>query len=35
MPAEWRQEYETKLADAQRAGVELSRQIKPVVWKRS
>jgi flavin reductase (DIM6/NTAB) family NADH-FMN oxidoreductase RutF len=35
MPAEWRLEYEAKLQDAQRIGAELSRQIKPVVWKRS
>lgn len=35
MPAEWRVEYEVKLADAQKAAAELSRTIKPVVWKRS
>ena len=35
MPAEWRTEYEVKLAEAQKRGVELSRNIKPVVWKRS
>ena len=35
MPAEWRIEYEAKLADAQKIGAELSRTIKPVVWKRS
>lgn len=35
MPAEWRKEYEVKLAEAQKMGVELSRTIKPVVWKRS
>ena len=35
MPAEWRAEYEVKLAEAQKAGAELSRNIKPVVWKRS
>lgn len=35
MPAEWRTEYEVKLAEAQKLGVELSRNIKPVVWKRS
>ena len=35
MPAEWRLEYEAKLQDAQRIGAELSRHIKPVVWKRS
>lgn len=34
MPAEWRIEYEVKLAEAQRMGVELSRNIKPVVWKK-
>jgi flavin reductase (DIM6/NTAB) family NADH-FMN oxidoreductase RutF len=35
MPAEWRLEYEAKLQDAQRVGAELSRHIKPIVWKRS
>ena len=35
MPAEWRLEYEAKLQDAQRTAAELSRLIKPVVWKRS
>jgi len=35
MPVEWRLEYEAKLQDAQRIGAELSRHIKPVVWKRS
>ena len=35
MPAEWRTEYEVKLAEAQQLGDELSRNIKPVVWKRS
>ncbi|HEV2669937.1 MAG TPA: flavin reductase family protein [Gemmatimonadales bacterium] len=35
MPAEWRLEYEAKLADAQRAAAEMSRNIKPVAWKRS
>src|ERR1700752_815328 len=35
MPAEWRREYEMKLAEAQKLGVELSRNINPVVWKRS
>ncbi|MGE5803722.1 MAG: flavin reductase family protein [Gemmatimonadota bacterium] len=35
MPAAWRTEYEVKLAEAQQLGVELSRNIKPVVWKRS
>src|SRR5262245_54697773 len=34
MPAEWRIEYETKLKEAQRTGEEMSRNIKPVVWKR-
>lgn len=35
MPAEWRVEYEAKLKDAQRFAAERSRDIKPVVWKRS
>jgi flavin reductase (DIM6/NTAB) family NADH-FMN oxidoreductase RutF len=35
MPAEWRQEYEAKLKEAQQIAAETSRQIKPVVWKRS
>jgi len=35
MPADWRLEYEAKLQDAQRIGAELSRHIKPVIWKRS
>lgn len=35
MPAEWRAEYEAKLKEAQQTGAELSRDIKPVVWKRS
>ena len=35
MPAEWRREYEAKLAEAQQIGADLSRTIKPVVWKRS
>ena len=34
MPAEWRSEYEAKLKDAQKLGDELSRNIKPVVWKK-
>lgn len=34
MPAEWRIEYEVKLAQAQKTGEQLSRNIKPVVWKR-
>ncbi|HEY3221812.1 MAG TPA: flavin reductase family protein [Gemmatimonadales bacterium] len=33
MPAEWRAEYEAKLKDAQQVAAELSRTIKPVVWK--
>lgn len=32
MPAQWRQEYEAKLNEAQQIGAELSRNIKPVVW---
>lgn len=35
MPGEWQMEYEAKLAEAQNIGAELSRTIKPVVWKRS
>ncbi len=35
MPAEWRGEYEAKLKDAQQIAAKLSRDIKPVVWKRS
>jgi flavin reductase (DIM6/NTAB) family NADH-FMN oxidoreductase RutF len=35
MPAEWRVEYEVKLRDAQQISAKLSREIKPVVWKRS
>jgi len=35
MPAEWRMEYEAKLGEAQQVAAELSRNIKPVVWKRS
>src|SRR5438034_175002 len=34
MPAEWRIEYEAKLKDAQRMGEEMSKNIKPMVWKR-
>ena len=34
MPAEWRQEYEAKLEDAQEIAAETSRHIKPVVWKK-
>src|SRR6266513_193241 len=33
MPAEWRQEYEANLRDAQRVAEATSRNIKPVVWK--
>jgi flavin reductase (DIM6/NTAB) family NADH-FMN oxidoreductase RutF len=33
MPAEWRQEYEAKLKEAQQVAAEMSRMIKPVVWK--
>src|SRR2546421_10257017 len=33
MPAEWRVEYEAKLKDAQQVAVEMSKAIKPVVWK--
>jgi flavin reductase (DIM6/NTAB) family NADH-FMN oxidoreductase RutF len=35
MPAEWRIEYEAKLGEAQEVAAEMSRTIKPVVWKRS
>ena len=35
MPAEWRIEYEAKLGEAQQVAAEMSRTIKPVVWKRS
>jgi flavin reductase (DIM6/NTAB) family NADH-FMN oxidoreductase RutF len=35
MPAEWQKEYEAKLEEAQQIGAELSRTIKPIVWKRS
>jgi flavin reductase (DIM6/NTAB) family NADH-FMN oxidoreductase RutF len=35
IPAEWRIEYEAKLKDAQQVAAEMSRNIKPVVWKRS
>ena len=34
MPAEWRQEYEAKLEDAQEIAAETSRHIKPVAWKK-
>jgi len=33
MPAQWRAEYEAKLRDAQQTGEQMSRNIKPVVWK--
>src|SRR5882762_1420853 len=33
MPAAWRTEYEAKLKEAQQVGAEMSRNIKPVVWK--
>ena len=33
MRAEWRQEYEAKLKEAQQVAAEMSRKIKPVVWK--
>jgi len=33
MPAQWRQEYEAKLKEAQQVAAEMSRTIKPVVWK--
>jgi len=35
MPAEWRTEYEAKLGEAQQVAAEMSRSIKPVVWKGS
>src|SRR5438876_2744699 len=35
MPAEWRVEYEVKLQEAQQAAAEMSRTIKPVVWKKN
>jgi flavin reductase (DIM6/NTAB) family NADH-FMN oxidoreductase RutF len=35
MPAAWRSEYEAKLQEAQQVAAEMSRTIKPVVWKRS
>ena len=34
MPTEWRQEYETKLKEAQQIAAETSRNIKPVAWTR-
>src|SRR6267378_3683059 len=33
MPAEWRQEYAIKLKEAQQIAAEMSRNIRPVVWK--
>src|SRR6267154_5184269 len=33
MPAEWWVEYEAKLQEAQQAAAEMSRTIKPLVWK--
>jgi flavin reductase (DIM6/NTAB) family NADH-FMN oxidoreductase RutF len=33
MPAEWRVEYEAKLKEAQQVAAEMSKTIKPVVWK--
>jgi flavin reductase (DIM6/NTAB) family NADH-FMN oxidoreductase RutF len=33
MPAAWQTEYEAKLKEAQQVAAEMSRQIKPVVWK--
>lgn len=33
MPAEWRQEYEAHLEDAQRVAEAASRNIRPVVWR--
>lgn len=35
MPAAWRIEYEAKLGEAQQVAADMSRTIKPVVWKRS
>ena len=35
MPAEWRVEYEAKLKDAQQVAEEMSRNIRPVIWKKS
>jgi flavin reductase (DIM6/NTAB) family NADH-FMN oxidoreductase RutF len=34
MPAEWRVEYEAKLKEAQQLAAEMSKTIKPVVWKK-
>jgi flavin reductase (DIM6/NTAB) family NADH-FMN oxidoreductase RutF len=33
MPLEWRREYEAKLQEAQEAAAEMSKTIKPLVWK--
>jgi len=33
MPAEWRQEYEAKLKEAQQVAAEMSRKIMSLVWK--
>jgi flavin reductase (DIM6/NTAB) family NADH-FMN oxidoreductase RutF len=33
MPAAWRTEYEAKLKEAQQTGADMSRNIRPVVWK--
>src|SRR2546428_8949745 len=33
MPAEWRQEYEAKLKEAQQLSARMSRTTRPVVWK--
>jgi flavin reductase (DIM6/NTAB) family NADH-FMN oxidoreductase RutF len=35
MPAEWRVEYEAKLKEAQQAAAEMSKVIKPLVWKKT
>ena len=35
MPAEWRIEYEAKLKEAQEFAAEMSKTIKPVVWKKT
>ena len=33
MPAEWRQDYEAKLKEAQQVAAEMSRKIRSLVWK--
>ena len=33
MPAEWRQEYEAKLKEAQQVAAEMSEKIRSIVWK--